>query len=206
MTRARIHIFVLVALSWLPSLAHAQQPVSYDTLQLHPGDVVRVLVWREEDMSGDFVVDPTGKVVLPMLGERSVTDRAWGRVKDDLLRAYGEQLRNASIELTPLRRVFVLGEVTEPGMYDLDPAMSLAGAVAMAGGANMQGDLRRVKVLRNGMTVLDGVSMESGLAQVGVQSGDQVLVGRRAWMDRNSTFLVSALLSLTSIAVTLAIR
>jgi hypothetical protein len=70
----------------------------------------------------------------------------------------------------------------------------------------MQGDLRRVKVLRNGTTVLDGVSLESGLAQVGVQSGDQVLVGRRAWMDRNSTFLVSALLSLTSIAVTLAIR
>jgi hypothetical protein len=39
-----------------------------------------------------------------------------------------------------------------------------------------------------------------------VQSGDQILVGRRAWVDRNSTFLVSALLSLTSIAVTLAIR
>jgi polysaccharide export outer membrane protein len=199
-------LFAAAALMWLPSVVAAQQPVSFDTLRLRPGDVVNVLVWREEDMSGEFVVDPTGQVVLPLLGPRQVADRPWGQVKDALLEAYAVELRNPSIELTPLRRVFVLGEVTEPGMYDLDPALSLAGAVAMAGGANLQGDIRRVKVLRDGATVLDGVPVESGLAQVGVQSGDQILVGRRAWVDRNSTFLVSALLSLTSIAVTLAIR
>lgn len=206
MSRTRTCVVVLALLLCLPGLGAAQQAVSFDSLQLRPGDVVQVLVWREKDLSGEFVVDPTGRVVLPMLGERAVTNRAWGLVKDDLLAAYALELRNPSVELTPLRRVFVLGEVTEPGVYDLDPAMSLAGAVAMAGGAGPQGDLRKVKILRDGTLVMDGVAVESGLAQVGVRSGDQVLVGRRGWMDRNSTFLVSALLSLTSIAVTIALR
>lgn len=156
MSRTRTCAVVLALLLCLPGLGVAQQAVSFDSLQLRPGDVVQVLVWREKDLSGEFVVDPTGRVVLPMLGERVVTDRGWGLVKDDLLAAYALELRNPSVELTPLRRVFVLGEVTEPGVYDLDPAMSLAGAVAMAGGANPQGDLRKVKILRDGTLVMDG--------------------------------------------------
>ena len=63
-----------------------------------------------------------------------------------------------------------------------------------------------MKVIRDGAVVLDGIPVESRLAQVDVRSGDQIFVGRRGWMDRNSTFIVSAVLSLTSIFVTLAIR
>jgi polysaccharide export outer membrane protein len=177
-----------------------------DSLQLRSGDVVQVRVWREADLSGAFVVDPRGRVVLPLLGERAVTGRSWSLVKDELLNAYAGELRNPSIELTPLRRVFVLGEVNKPGAYDLDPAMSLAGAVATAGGANPSGDLRKVRVVRDGAVVVDGVPLEGGLAGVDVRSGDQVFVGRRGWTERNSTFLVTAALSLTSIFVSLAIR
>lgn len=189
-----------------PPAVAAQRAVSPDSLVLAPGDVVKVAVWQEKDLTGKFVVDPKGVVVLPLVGARNVTGRPWARVKDELLAAYRVELANPSIDITPLRRVYVLGEVNKPGPYDLDPAMSLAGAVAMAEGTNSEGNLKNIKVVRDGKVVLDGVSVESALAQVNVRSGDQIFVGRRAWVDRNSTFLVSALLSLTSIFVTLAIR
>lgn len=190
----------------VPGHALAQRAVSPDSLVLAPGDVVKVAVWQEKDLTGKFVVDPSGVVVLPLVGARNVTDRPWAQVKDQLLAAYRVELNNPSIDITPLRRVYILGEVNKPGPYDLDPAMSLAGAVAMAAGTNNEGNLKNVKVVRDGKVVLNGVPAEAGLAQVDVRSGDQVFVGRRAWIDRNSTFLVSALLSLTSIAVTLVLR
>ena len=172
-------------------------------VSLSPGDVLEVEIWREEDLSGEFQVNEEGYVVLPLLGERAVTGRPWQDVRGGLLEAYSALLRNPSITLTPLRRVFILGEVNEPGLYSLDPTISLAGAVAMAGGANSEGDLRRLRVVRDGATLLENLPVVSPLASVGVRSGDQIFVERRGWLERNSTFVVTAALSVTSIVVSL---
>lgn len=195
---------------WLPTLllltvplpCRGQEVVSVGDLVLLPGDILRVAIWREEDLSGDFRVGPDGNVILPLLGQRLVTDSTWDSVRDRLLEAYREELRNPSIELTPLRRIYVLGEVNEPGLYPVDPTVSLAGAVAMAGGASPEGDLRNLRVVRGGALVLDGIHSETALASLDVRSGDEIFVGRRNWFSRNSQFVISAMLSLSAIIVT----
>jgi protein involved in polysaccharide export with SLBB domain len=184
----------------------AQEGGLLQELVLRPGDVIRVEIWREGDLSGDFHVDLEGRIVLPLLGEREVGSRVWEAIRRELMEGYGRELRNPSIRLTPLRRVHVLGEVTVPGLYAVDPTLSLAGAVAMAGGTNQYGDIRNIRVIRDGELILDRIPEESVLARVDVRSGDQVFVGRRSWIDRNSTFLVTALLSVTGIVVTLVTR
>jgi hypothetical protein len=63
------------------------------------------------------------------------------------------------------------------------------------------GDIRNLRIVRDGVMVLDGITGEQGLAQLGIRSGDQLFVGRRGWIDRNSTFIVSAILSVSSIVV-----
>lgn len=171
---------------------------------LHPGDILKVEVWREEDLSGEFLIDESGAVTLPLLGRRQAANVPFTELKAELLSAYHAELRNPSITITPLRRVYVLGEVQTPGLYTVDPTVSLAGAVALAGGASQQGDLKRLRVIRDGNVVLNGVPAESALGRINVLSGDQIFVGRRSWFDRNSTFVVSVLLSLTSIVITLA--
>ncbi len=191
-------------------LFFASTPVSIETqevprmeeLSLVPGDILRVLVWREEDLSGDFQVDQDGKVILPLLGEVPVDDKGWDEVRDLLLQEYRRELRNPSIELTPFRSVYVLGEVTLPGRYNLHPTNdNLAGAVSLAGGVTPDGDIRNLRIVRDGVMVLDGITGEQGLAQLGIRSGDQLFVRRRGWIDRNSTFIVSAILSVSSIVV-----
>ncbi|MGH7459188.1 MAG: polysaccharide biosynthesis/export family protein [Longimicrobiaceae bacterium] len=181
-----------------PESGVAQSPSSGEVI-LRPGDVVKVTIWREEDLSGDFPVNQSGTVTLPLLGEVNAVDRDFSDLRDELLGEYAKQLRNPSITIVPLRRIHVLGEVNEPGLYTVDPTVSLAGAVAVAGGANPSGNLRNIQIIRDGQVIQEGLSSTATLAGIDVRSGDQVIVGRRSWFDRNSTFIVSALLSLTGI-------
>src|SRR5439155_267477 len=109
-------------------------------------------------------------------------------LRDSVLAEYHRQLRNPSVTLTPLRRVQVLGEVTKPGQFLADPTLSLAGLVALAGGATPNGDLRHVRVVRAGRVIIESASVESILLQAGIHSNDQVFVDRRSWLERNGAF------------------
>lgn len=174
-----------------------------EVLTLRPGDLIRVEIWREADLSGDFPINELGVVTLPLLGEKNVDGVPVGDLRDQLISEYRVQLRNPSITVTPLRQVHVLGEVNQPGKYVIDPTVSLAGAIALAGGASGQGDLGKIRIARDGGFIGDAVRAEATLHQIGVRSGDQIFVGRRNWFERNTTFVISALMSMTSLVISL---
>lgn len=173
---------------------------------LEPGDVVKVTVWREKDLNCECRVDEAGRLTLPLLGILTVTGIPWEDLRDSLLTHYARELRNPSVVVTPMRRVQVLGEVTKPGVYLADPTVSMAGLVALAGGATPGGDLHRIRVVRAGQTIVQSTSVESMLLDAGVHSNDQVFVDRRAWIERNGAFVASALISTASILVALIRR
>jgi protein involved in polysaccharide export with SLBB domain len=178
-------------------------PGGSDVLTLQPGDVIRITIWREEDLNGEFQIDENGTVILPLLGEKRVAGIAFRNLREMLTDEYRVHLRNPSITITPLRRINVLGEVNQPGLYAVDPTISLAGVVALAGGTNASGDLNRIRILRSGRVLQERVTAAASLQASDIRSGDQILIGRRGWFDRNSTFVVSALLSISSIVISL---
>jgi len=170
---------------------------------LQPGDILRVLIWREQELSGEFLVNENGVVTLPLLGDRGVVGMPVPALRDSLISLYRVELRNPSIEVTPLRRIYVLGEVNRPGLHVVDPTMSLAGAVGLAGGANQMGNIRKIRVIRGGEVIMRDVSIETALAAADIRSGDQIFIDRRSWFERNSTILISAALGFTSIVISL---
>ncbi len=186
-----------------PTLA---APGADSSFRLEPGDVLRVEVWREKDLGCDCRVDELGRLTLPMLGIAKTTNVPWPVLRDSLSGLYQHQLRNPSVTLTPLRRVWVLGEVARPGPILADPTLSLAGLVAMAGGATPGGDLHRIRVVRAGKTIVEAASFESLLLQAGVRSNDQVFVDRRAWLERNGAFVASTVISTAGVLIALIRR
>jgi polysaccharide export outer membrane protein len=166
--------------------------------QLQPGDMVRVTLSREVDMSGDFLVDETGMVGLPLIGLREASNKAPAAFKRELVSAYNEQLRNQTIQVTFLRRVRVLGEVRTPGLYHADPTMTLGDVVALAGGATSTGKSGDISIVRDGEQF--DVRLDSEVSHQ-VRSGDQILVPQKGWMERNRTFLVTVSISVTAIVV-----
>ncbi len=182
----------------------ADSPVARSLLL--PGDALQIRIWREPDLSGEFVVDEEGVVTLPMLGRVTAVDVSIADLRGLLITQYSEELRNPSIAITPVRRVYVLGEVNRPGMYGLDPTASLASAVALAGGANRDGDLRKLTLIRGDERLLSGVDPMADLLSTGTRSGDQIFVERRSWLERNQQFVATTVLGVAGIAVALINR
>jgi polysaccharide biosynthesis/export protein len=176
----------------LPGLA-AAQPVGTD--RLRPGDAIRLSVWMDSTMTGQFVIDSRGIVVLPRLGPREVAGQPAEQVRAALAAELAAALPNPSIEVTMLRRVMVRGEVRQPGTFLLAAHEATVGdALSSAEGLTPDARRDRVLLVRGDEAMLVRVDEGSRLAALPLQSGDELVVPVRPWLQRNPA-LVPALIS-----------
>jgi protein involved in polysaccharide export with SLBB domain len=171
---------------------------------LQPGDIVRLRIWREPDLSGDFAVDELGQVVFPKIGRLQLLGQSSRWLQDTLVKSYELYLRNPSIEVILLRRVNVLGAVRNPGLYPVDQTMTLADVIAAAGGATPQGKSDQVQLLRGGKTITANLTENTRLMELHILSGDQLFVPERSWVSRNSGVVAAALSATVSLFIALS--
>lgn len=169
------------------------------------GDLIVVWVWRERELSGEFAVDTRGRVVLPLLGEIMAAGKSADTLATELRAAYRRFLSNPSIQVTVLRRVAVLGQVTRPGLYPVDPTLTVATVVALAGGVAPNGDPRKIRLVRSGRVISSQLGPTAVLEQSSIQSGDEIYVPERPWLSRNSAALFWSLLATVTAAVTVSV-
>ena len=187
--------------------AHAQQwpgaaAAAADPAVARPGDVVRLSIWREPQLSGDFVVDETGTVVLPKVGPLVVSGETPVTLRARLIATYTAYVNHSSIAVTLLRRVQVLGAVRNPGLYTADPTMTLSDVLAQAGGVTPHGNARTIQLIPRGGAPVS-VSPQAFVAQLPVRSGDQLFVPERSWFVRYPTLTAAALTAVTTLAIAL---
>lgn len=171
-----------------PLLSHAMERAS--AAQILPGDRVVIKVWREPEYSDSVTVDQNGEAVLPSVGSIRLADYTIAVLQDTLRRRFSEYLRNPSIAVRVYRRVGVSGEVRAPGIYFVDVTMTLRELITSAGGITEAGDVNDVAIVREGRRVRVG-TWENGGVAADLRSGDQVVVGRRSWLARNTLAAVS---------------
>ncbi|WP_448188434.1 polysaccharide biosynthesis/export family protein [Azospirillum sp. sgz301742] len=109
-----------------------------DTYRLEPGNRVRVTVFNETNLSGDFIIDPAGNVALPLMGNipaSGITAKALTQRIEEALKkeAYLREPRVA-VEVQTFRPFYVLGEVRQPGEFPYMTGMTVLSAIAKAGG------------------------------------------------------------------------
>jgi protein involved in polysaccharide export with SLBB domain len=173
---------------------------------LQPGDLVRLRIWREPDLSGEFVVDEDGVATFPKIGPYHVTTDSPESLKKKLLAQYEVYLRNPSIEVTIMRRINILGAVQKPGLYPIDATMTIADAVAAAGGPTPMGDPRKVELIRNGVRIAEALTTQTTIAESPLRSGDQLFVPERNFLVRNSTLVATVLSVSVSLIIALTIN
>lgn len=166
---------------------------------LRPGDVVRVRIWREPDLSGDYPVDERGMAVFPRLGPVDVTRLTTDSLQRQLVSGYQVYLRNPSIEVVPLRRVMVGGAVVKPGVFTVDPTTTVADVIALAGGVTPQGRPDRVRVMRGSERVTTQLGVRTRLGDSPVRSGDQIFVPERSWIVRNGSLVLGSVTTLLAV-------
>jgi polysaccharide export outer membrane protein len=182
----------------------AQEAPAFHPDGLRPGDYVRVAVWREPDLSGEYQVDQRGYATFPKLGALPVAAMHPDSIRPMLLAEYARYLVNPSVEVVPLRRVSVLGAVARAGLYPVDPTMTLADAVALAGGAAPDGKRDVVELRRGAEVVIAKLDVATPVSRTPLRSGDQLWVPQRSWLSRNPwvfSSVVAAAATITAVVI-----
>lgn len=121
--------------------------------RLGPQDRIRVTVFNEPDLSGEFELDGEGRLSLPLIGEVGV-----GRMTlRDAERAIAGKLHpdylinpKVSVEVTNYRPFYILGEVKQPGSYPYANGITIVQAVALAGGFTHRARQGAMVIARSG--------------------------------------------------------
>lgn len=154
----------------------ARQVTEY---RLGTGDQVRIIVFGEEQLSGEFVVDGTGAISLPLIGEI----HAAGTSLRELQRAIETSLRDGylndprvSAEVLNYRPYYILGEVGQAGEYPYSDGLTVLNAVATAGGFTYRANSRIVYIKRS-----DSANEEQFplTATTPVRPGDTIRIAER---------------------------
>lgn len=188
------------------SIAGRLHTTAINAYQLRPGDVLRIHVWGQDQFSGEFQVDERGIIEYPLLGEMQTANLSIAQLRDSVRAGLGRLFRDPFVTVTPLFRMAVLGEVNRPGLYSVDPTLTAVDVVALAGGTTRSGSLSHIQLLRAGERIRLGVDPAalSGrtLSEIGVRSGDQIVVGR-PWLTVDDAVLIFSVLQVVLTSVIL---
>jgi polysaccharide export outer membrane protein len=153
---------------------------SGSTATLSPGDLIRIAVYRNPELSGDFAIGEDGSIVHPLYRTlRAVTGVPMADVELRLRRFIGEFTKADSLFVAvPLLRITVSGDVRTPNVYRLPPETSLSQAIAVAGGQTERARRDRALLIRDGRETQIDLRGVAPMAQALIRSGDQIAVER----------------------------
>ena len=168
---------------------------------LRTGDLLKIHVYRDSELSGEYLIDSRGTLQIPGIGVVRAAGYDPGEVKDRLIAALRERgFSHPEIAVQPLVRVSVLGEVRAPQLYSVDPGTSLLQLVSVAGGPTERANLERVRVVRDGRAFnvdLESAFQGSATGRIVLNSNDVVFIPRKRGFTRET--LSFALTTLTAV-------
>ena len=153
-----------------------------------PGDILQISVWGEEDLQGEVLVRPDGGISFPLCGDISARDRSVVDLQQEiasrLSRYVSDPVVTVSVAEVQGNKIYVIGQVSRPGFFVVNPQVDVLQALSMAGGTTPFANLNDIKILRrNGSSqevlefryndVINGRRLEQNII---VQSGDIVIV------------------------------
>jgi protein involved in polysaccharide export with SLBB domain len=131
-------------------------------------------------------------------------------IRGRIRREFGQLYTQSFVSVTPLFRVAVVGEVVHPGLYSVEPTMTIIQILAQAGGTTRQAKESAMRLVRNGQLLrisLDPTALASStIREVGVRSGDQIVVPRKSVTYETWVVVLQGIAVMLSAYVALRVR
>lgn len=143
------------------------------------GDKLRITVFGEPELSGEYVVDGAGMISMPLIGEVETLGLTIREVQRKLEGLYQRGYLNnpkISAEVINFRPYYIMGEITKPGEYPFTSGLTVLNAIATAEGYTYRANKRVVFVRSSNATREREVRVTSSLM---VQPGDTIRIGER---------------------------
>jgi protein involved in polysaccharide export with SLBB domain len=146
---------------------------------LQPGDKIRVDVFGEDKLGGEYQLDQAGQVSVPLAGTIKAQGMTQGELEQALSRKFrSEYLRNPKVTVTvaTLAPFYVIGEVQKPGQYDYRSGLNVLTAMAIAGGPTYRASRDNIQIQRRGENKMREYPISS---TVPILPGDVIKVPER---------------------------
>ena len=164
-----------------PDATRVLNPGSETEYRLGVSDKIKLTVYREETLTGEYSVEADGKLAIPVVGRI----QAAGRTADEL----AEQVRavlakgymrdpQVVAQVAEYRPYFILGEVNKPGKYDFSIGLTVLAAVATAEGFSYRADEKRVFIKSHDAPGEVAIRITPDLA---VKPGDVIRIEARSF-------------------------
>jgi polysaccharide export outer membrane protein len=169
--------------------ANAAATTASRNYALQPGDILEILVWKEEDLTKEVLIRPDGGISFPLAGDIVASGRTVDQLRTELMARLGRFIPD--LDVTVLlkevkgNKIYVIGQVSKPGEFVVNPQVDVVQALTMAGGTTAFASLSSIFILRrtgNGEQTrmdFDFAALTKGrdLQQnIMLQSGDVVVV------------------------------
>jgi polysaccharide export outer membrane protein len=143
------------------------------------GDKLKVSVFGEQDLSGQFEVNALGNVPMPLIGEIPAKGRSANDIRDQIAQRLSDgYLRNpkVNVEVQTYRPIYVHGEVRNSGEFQFKQGLRVRDAVAMAGGYSYRANQGYALITREGEPDEMRVALPSDMV---VLPGDNIRIPER---------------------------
>lgn len=147
--------------------------------KLAPGDKITVTVFGEDKLSGNYQLDQSGQISLPLAGTIKAEGLTQSELEQLLAQKFsGSYLRNpkVTVTITSLQPYYMMGEVKNPGQFPYQSGLNVLTALAIAGGPTYRANRNTVQIQRRGETKMQEYPIS---ASVPVLPGDVIKVPER---------------------------
>ena len=160
--------------------SQAPEPTVQDVYRLGPGDKLRITVYNESSLTGEYSVSSAGTISFPLIGDIPVRDLSVEALQASLVRRLGAGYvkdPKVSAEILNYRPYYILGEVVKPGEYPYAVGLDIVQAVAAAGGYTYRANTRKVFLRRRGEAAETRIDIRRRAPLV--LPGDTLRIGER---------------------------
>jgi polysaccharide export outer membrane protein len=156
--------------------------------EVQPGDVLQISVWKEEDLNQQVLIRPDGGFSFPLAGDLDATGKTVEELRSELTQRLAQFIPDLFVAVSVVEingnKIFVIGQVNQPGEFIVNPRVDVMQALSLAGGTTSYASLNDIFVLRreNGVqqtlpfrfdNVVRGRDLEQNIV---LHSGDVVVV------------------------------
>ncbi|MEM7429132.1 MAG: polysaccharide biosynthesis/export family protein [Pseudomonadota bacterium] len=147
--------------------------------RLGTGDKLRIIVYGEPDLSGEFVIDGGGVVDLPLIGKIKAKGSTLRQFQERAVASYRNGYLNdpkVSAEVLNYRPFFITGEIKQGGQYPYRSGLTAQDAIAIAGGYTYRANVDKIYIRREGRDKEVAVSLKR---RVMIVPGDNIRIPER---------------------------
>ena len=162
-----------------PADQQAIASIAEKPYRLQPGEKVRITVFGETGLSGEYQIDPTGFISLPLAGVVKAAGLTENELQQRLVELYSkEYLKNPKItvSVSEFRPFYIIGEVEKPGAYPYTSGLNVLSAIAIAGGTTYRASRSRIFIQHPGES---GLREYTSSAAIPILPGDIIQIPRR---------------------------